>query len=326
MPAVRIHVSGIVQGVGYRPFVWRLATSLGLSGQVRNAPDGVHIEASGPQGALDSLVLALSTQAPVAARVDTVNVERAPEGAVPGGAFRIARSSADAAASTLVSPDIATCDDCLAELFDPRNRRYHYPFINCTACGPRFTIISRLPYDRPNTSMARFEMCPACAREYADPADRRFHAQPDACFECGPHLSWRTAADPGTVSWGRDLASSDAIVDAAAAMLLRGGIVAVKGLGGFHLACDATNERAVRRLRERKMRPTKPLAVMFARLDDVRRVAEVGDAERAQLTGPRRPIVLLLRRREASGGPPSRRRWRASCPSWGACCLSLIHI
>ena len=321
MPREHIHITGIVQGVGYRPFVWRVATSLGLAGWVRNAADGVHIEAKGPQEALDSFVLTLSTQQPAAARVDTVHVDRMADehlepagpaaqvrvsGLVPGSDFRIVESDAAAERSTLVSPDIATCDDCLAELFDPADRRYHYPFINCTNCGPRFTIIDRLPYDRATTSMAGFRMCPECAREYADPSDRRFHAQPDACFACGPHLSWRTADNPGEVLWGRDLVSSDAAVAAAAELLDRGGIVAVKGLGGFHLACDATDEQAVARLRARKMRPSKPLAVMFARFDEVRRVAEVSDAERAQLLSPRRPIVLL--RRKPAEAVPERLR------------------
>ena len=315
MARIHVHVSGIVQGVGYRPFVWKLATSLGLAGWVKNSSDGVHIEAKGDPAALDRFVLTLSTQHPAAARVDTVHVDSlddghiAPAGSheelrmaggVPGSDFRIVESSAQEDLTTLVSPDIATCPDCLRELFDPENRRYHYPFINCTNCGPRFTIIDELPYDRPRTSMARFAMCPACAHEYADPADRRFHAQPDACFACGPQLTWRTAEEPGCVLRGSGLASSDDIIARAAQMLHDGGIVAVKGLGGFHLACDARNEAAVRQLRERKHRPTKPLAVMFADLNALRQVCEVSDAERAQLTSPRTPIVLLRRKDAAS--------------------------
>ena len=313
MPRVHVHVTGIVQGVGYRPFVWNLATARGLIGWVRNASDGVHIEAKGDQAAIDSFVLALSMQAPAAARVDTVHVDRMSDdrlaplsdevgrsvkahGAEKGSDFRIVHSDSDAARTTLISPDISACDACVSELFDPENRRYHYPFINCTNCGPRFTIIDDLPYDRANTSMARFTMCPECQAEYDDPADRRFHAQPDACFECGPHLSWRTTENPGVVEWGRTLEQSDAIISKAAQMLLFGGIVAIKGLGGFHLACDATNERAVARLRERKHRPTKPLAVMFERLDEARRVCEIDAAERGLLSGSVRPIVLLRRR------------------------------
>ena len=313
MPRVHVHVTGIVQGVGYRPFVWNLATARGLVGWVRNASDGVHIEAKGDQAAIDSFVLALSMQAPAAARVDTVHVDRMPDerlaplsdeagqrvrahGAEKGSDFRIVQSDSDAARTTLISPDIATCGACVSELFDPENRRYHYPFINCTNCGPRFTIIDDLPYDRANTSMASFEMCPQCQAEYDDPADRRFHAQPDACFECGPHLSWRTTENPGIVEWGSTREQSDAIISKAAQMLLFGGIVAIKGLGGFHLACDATNERAVARLRERKHRPSKPLAVMFERLDEARRVCEVDAVERGLLSGSVRPIVLLRRR------------------------------
>ncbi len=321
MPRVHIHITGIVQGVGYRPFVWRCATSLGLAGWVRNASDGVHIEAKGPQEALDSFVLTLSTQQPAAARVDTVHVDRMADehlqpagpasevrvsGMVGDSEFRIVESDADTARSTLVSPDIATCDECVEELFDPESRRYHYPFINCTNCGPRFTIIDALPYDRANTSMAGFAMCPDCAREYADPGDRRFHAQPDACFACGPHISWRTADDLGHVLWGRDRETSDRIVDEAARLLRAGGIVAVKGLGGFHLACSAVDDAAVRRLRARKVRPTKPLAVMFGRFDEMRKVLQVSDAERAQVVSSRRPIVLL--RRKPDDAVPERLR------------------
>lgn len=314
MPHVSVHVTGIVQGVGYRPFVWQQATRLGLAGWVRNASDGVHIEAKGTQEALDAFVMALSTQKPGAARVDGIHVDRlgddhispaAParsgqvSGLVPGSDFRIVESDADTDLTTLVSPDIATCPTCLRELADKGDRRYHYPFINCTNCGPRFTVIDELPYDRRHTSMAGFEMCPDCAREYADPTDRRFHAQPDACFACGPQLSWRTSAKPGYVRWGDNLVSSDTIITAAARMLREGGIVAVKGLGGYHLACDATNEEAVQKLRQRKHRPSKPLAVMFARFEDLRRAAEVGVVERQQLTGTQRPIVLVLRKPEA---------------------------
>jgi hydrogenase maturation protein HypF len=313
VPHVHIHITGIVQGVGYRPFVWRAATAAGVAGWVKNTADGLHIEAKGSQAALDAFVLVLSTQQPAAARVGSVHVDRIADEhiAAPGDAaelqvsgrvgasdFRIVESDAATDRSTLVSPDIATCPDCLNELLDPANRRYHYPFINCTNCGPRFTIIEDLPYDRPSTAMAGFAMCPTCAREYANPADRRFHAQPDACFACGPHLSWRTAAEPGRVVWGRDRATSDAVIEEAAQLLLEGGIVAVKGLGGFHLACDATNEEAVRRLRERKRRPSKPLAVMFARSDEVRKAAETCELERTQLAGPRRPVVLLRRKPE----------------------------
>lgn len=345
MPRIHIHVSGIVQGVGYRPFVWRVATSLGLAGWVKNAADGVHIEAKGDQARLDQLVLLLSTQRPEAARVDTVHVDRLEgesisaagsheqmqvSGQVSGSDFRIVESTAGPDLSTLVSPDIATCPECLRELWDPSDRRHRYPFINCTNCGPRFTIIDSLPYDRPSTSMAGFEMCPACAAEYADPADRRFHAQPDACFECGPHLTWRTAADPGRVLRGTDRESSDDILRRAANLIRQGGTVAVKGLGGFHLACLAADGCAVARLRERKHRPTKPLAVMFERLDQVRRVCEVSDAERAQLLSPRTPIVLLRRKppEEAPRGLAPAREVAFDLPELGAMlpCTPLQHL
>lgn len=308
---VGVHVTGIVQGVGMRPFVYREAVAHGLAGWVLNAADGVHIEAQGPAGRVSAFVRALGRRAPAAARVDRIDVaELAPE---PDGApdptgdgrepaFRIVASDAEGARTTLVSPDIATCPDCLRELFDPADRRYRYPFINCTNCGPRFTIIRSLPYDRPATSMDAFPMCGACAAEYADPGDRRFHAQPDACFACGPHITWRerAAADgldaAGTPAAGRTREESDAIIDRCAALLAAGGIVAVKGLGGFHLACDAGCERAVRELRRRKHRGRKPLAVMVRSLDDAGALCEADDAERALLAGSVRPIVLLRRR------------------------------
>ena len=221
--------------------------------------------------------------------------------------FRIVASQDQTAHTTLVSPDIATCDDCLRELFDPADRRYHYPFINCTNCGPRFTIIRSLPYDRAATSMDRFPMCPACAAEYADPLDRRFHAQPDACFDCGPHITWREAGEAAaSPAVGTTRETSDAIIDRCVELLANGGIVAIKGLGGFHLACDASNEQAVAELRRRKRRSNKPLAVMARDLVDVERLCHVNDAERGLLAGSIRPIVLLRRRAVyESGGSPN---------------------
>ena len=251
MRHVHIHVTGIVQGVGMRPFVYREALAHGICGWVLNAGDGVHIEAHAPADALDAFVAALSEHAPAAARVEHVEVvDLAANGwdAANEQGFRIVASQDQTAHTTLVSPDIATCDDCLRELFDPADRRYHYPFINCTNCGPRFTIIRSLPYDRAATSMDRFPMCPTCAAEYADPLDRRFHAQPDACFDCGPHITWREA-DRGVAPAGVDATpavgstreASDAIIERCVELLADGGIVAIKGLGGFHLACDASN-------------------------------------------------------------------------------------
>ena len=226
--------------------------------------------------------------------------------------FRIVASQDQTAHTTLVSPDIATCDDCLRELFDPADRRYHYPFINCTNCGPRFTIIRSLPYDRAATSMNCFPMCPECAAEYADPLDRRFHAQPDACFDCGPHITWREASvggEPGEAAAlpavGTTREASDAIIERCIELLAGGGIVAIKGLGGFHLACDASNEQAVAELRRRKRRSNKPLAVMVRDLADVERLCHVNDVERGLLAGSIRPIVLLRRRAVCeSGGSP----------------------
>lgn len=316
MRHVHIHVTGIVQGVGMRPFVYREAMAHGICGWVLNAGDGVHIEAHAPADALDTFVAALSEHAPAAARVEHVEVvDLAVNGwdAANEQGFRIVASQDQTAHTTLVSPDIATCDDCLRELFDPADRRYHYPFINCTNCGPRFTIIRSLPYDRAATSMDCFPMCSKCAAEYADPLDRRFHAQPDACFDCGPHITWReagvgnelgeAAASPAV---GTTRETSDAIIDRCVELLADGGIVAIKGLGGFHLACDASNEQAVAELRRRKRRSNKPLAVMVRDLADVERLCHVNDVERDLLTGSIRPIVLLRRRAVCeSGGSPN---------------------
>lgn len=309
MRHVHIHVTGIVQGVGMRPFVYREAMAHGICGWVLNAGDGVHIEAHAPADALDAFVAALSEHAPAAARVEHVEVVGlAANGwdAANEQGFRIVASQDQTAHTTLVSPDIATCNDCLRELFDPADRRYHYPFINCTNCGPRFTIIRSLPYDRAATSMDCFPMCPRCAAEYADPLDRRFHAQPDACFDCGPHITWREAGEAAaSPAVGTTRETSDAIIDRCVELLADGGIVAIKGLGGFHLACDASNEQAVAELRRRKRRSNKPLAVMVRDLADVERLCHVNDVERGLLAGSIRPIALLRRRAICeSGGSP----------------------
>lgn len=316
MRHVHIHVTGIVQGVGMRPFVYREAMAHGICGWVLNAGDGVHIEAHACAEAVDGFVAALSEHAPAAARVERVDIADLE----PGGwstadeqGFHIVASQDQTAHTTLVSPDIATCDDCLRELFDPADRRYHYPFINCTNCGPRFTIIRSLPYDRAATSMDRFPMCPECAVEYANPLDRRFHAQPDACFDCGPHITWREAVNgdacgnsSATPTVGTTREASDAIIERCVELLASGGIVAIKGLGGFHLACDAANEQAVAELRRRKRRSNKPLAVMVRSLADTERLCHIDDAERDLLAGSIRPIVLLRRRTvgEGNGGSP----------------------
>lgn len=316
MRHAHIHVTGIVQGVGMRPFVYREAMAHGICGWVLNAGDGVHIEAHASVEALDGFVAALSEHAPAATRVEHVEVMDLAPGnwdAANEQGFRIVASQDQTAHTTLISPDIATCDDCLRELFDPADRRFHYPFINCTNCGPRFTIIRSLPYDRAATSMNRFPMCPTCAAEYADPLDRRFHAQPDACFDCGPHITWRevncgvvpTAVD-ATPAVGSTREASDAIIERCVELLAGGGIVAIKGLGGFHLACDATNEQAVRELRRRKRRSNKPLAVMVRDLADAERLCHIDGVERNLLAGSVRPIVLLRRRatgNDAYGSP-----------------------
>lgn len=316
MRHVHIHVTGIVQGVGMRPFVYREAMAHGICGWVLNAGDGVHIEAHACAEAVDGFVAALSEHAPAAAhveRVDIADLEPSGWSAADEQGFRIVASQDQTAHTTLVSPDIATCDDCLRELFDPADRRYHYPFINCTNCGPRFTIIRSLPYDRAATSMDRFPMCPECAAEYANPLDRRFHAQPDACFDCGPHIMWRKASvgdEPGEaaapLAVGTTRETSDAIIDRCVELLAVGGIVAIKGLGGFHLSCDASNEQAVAELRRRKRRSNKPLAVMVRSLADAERLCHISDVERGLLAGSIRPIVLLRRRAVyESGGSPN---------------------
>ena len=309
MRHVHIHVTGIVQGVGMRPFVYREAMAHGICGWVLNAGDGVHIEAHASGAAVDGFVAALSEHAPDAARVERVEVAELAAGtwdAVDEQGFRIVASQDQTAHTTLISPDIATCDDCLRELFDPTDRRYHYPFINCANCGPRFTIIRSLPYDRAATSMDRFPMCPACTAEYADPLDRRFHAQPDACFDCGPHITWRevnASGDeaPAAPTIGSTRETSDAIIERCVELLASGGIVAIKGLGGFHLTCDAANERAVTELRRRKRRSNKPLAVMVRDIVDAERLCHIDDVERELLGGSVRPIVLLRRRATGEG-------------------------
>ena len=306
MRHAHIHVTGIVQGVGMRPFVYREAMAHGICGWVLNAGDGVHIEAHALSESLDEFVAALSEHAPAASRVEHVEVVDLAPGdwdATNEQGFRIVASQNQTAHTTLISPDIATCDDCLRELFDPADRRFHYPFINCTNCGPRFTIIRSLPYDRAATSMDRFPMCPTCAAEYADPLDRRFHAQPDACFDCGPRITWREAdhgvvptAIDATPAVGSTREASDAIIGRCVELLADGGIVAIKGLGGFHLACDATSEQAVCELRRRKRRSNKPLAVMVRSLADAECLCHIDGIERNLLAGSVRPIVLLRRR------------------------------
>ncbi len=295
--AVRIHITGVVQGVGFRPFVYRLATGLGLFGWVRNTSSGVEIEAAGPEEALRDFAQRLREEAPPLARVEQVTAEPLPPPAdLFGGRFAILHSEGRPGDFLPISPDVAICEDCRRELFDPRDRRYRYPFINCTHCGPRFTIIRDIPYDRPNTTMAAFRMCPDCQAEYDDPANRRFHAQPNACPVCGPQVFF---LNPEASS----LPSGEAAIQAARVALRAGKVVAVKGLGGFHLACDAQNDAVVEELRRRKGRVDKPFALMAFDLETVERLCYLSPEERALLASRERPIVLLRRRPEAPISP-----------------------
>ncbi len=289
----RIRIQGTVQGVGFRPWVYRLAREAGLAGSVRNDAAGVTIDAFGEPSALDAFEHRLADSPPPAAAIDLLRAEPL-DGASPAG-FEIAASAGDAERRVSIPPDLAVCDDCRREVMDPADRRHRYPFTNCTNCGPRFTITLDVPYDRPATTMAGFPMCDDCRREYADPLDRRFHAQPNACPVCGPRLAlW----DAG----GRELAHGDIALRRAADAVRRGEIVAVKGLGGFHLLVDARNGLAVERLRRRKRRWEKPLALMVSDLPAVRALCELPEAAAELLASPRAPIVLL-RRRHAGSDP-----------------------
>ncbi|MBN1810937.1 MAG: carbamoyltransferase HypF [Anaerolineae bacterium] len=298
-----IHIKGVVQGVGFRPFVYNLAAELELAGWVLNSSSGVAIEALGSDDVLDEFVERLMTDAPPLARIEYISATSVPPSAVEvpeSGQFVIRHSQAHPGEFLPISPDVVICDDCLRELFDPDDRRYRYPFINCTNCGPRFTIIQDIPYDRPKTTMAPFVMCPDCQAEYDDPANRRFHAQPNACPVCGPRIWFqvsgsRLQVQPETLSLEPE-ARSDGVIQAARGLLCNGGVLAVKGLGGFHLACDAMNNEAVALLRERKGRVDKPFAIMSFDLKTVESYCEVDDDERALLTSRERPIVLLRRR------------------------------
>ncbi len=282
---------GIVQGVGFRPFIYALARRHKLTGLVRNDAEGVHIEAEGPAEELECFLREIKEEAPPLAIIEAVTWR--PLAVREEGEFRIEESREGVQRRALISPDVATCEECLAELFDPANRRYRYPFTNCTNCGPRFTITRSVPYDRAMTTMAHFEMCPGCQKEYDDPADRRFHAQPNACPVCGPRTKLLDR-------FGHELRSrlEDPILRAA--RMLRGrAIMAIKGLGGYHLACDPFDEGAVRTLRGRKVRQDKPFALMARDLEQVRKLCRVGPQEERLLASPARPIVLLERREDS---------------------------
>ncbi|MFF4658765.1 carbamoyltransferase HypF [Streptomyces sp. NPDC001381] len=286
----RVVVRGVVQGVGFRPYLYGLATELALVGHVTNTPEGVVAEVEGSASAVARFCARIAAQAPPLARVESVHHQELPP--TGGEAFTILASRTGGPARTLVSPDSATCADCLAELADPADRRHRHPFVNCTHCGPRFTIVTGVPYDRAHTTMAGFAMCPDCAREYGDPGDRRFHAQPVACPACGPRLR--------LILPGSDTPAGADPVAGARALLAGGAILAVKGLGGYHLACDATNGTAVALLRHRKARGDKPFAVMARGPADVEHLVRLGPEERRLLEGGIRPVVLLRRRPDPS--------------------------
>ena len=284
----QIAVTGVVQGVGFRPYIYALATGLGLAGYVTNTADGVYIDIEG--SAVPEFIRRLPAEAPPLSRITDVAVTPLPLQGYQGFAIRKSTQSSETRPFTLISSDVSLCRDCLRELSDPGDRRYRYPFINCTNCGPRYTITRAVPYDRPNTTMAVFPMCTACAKEYHDPADRRFHAQPIACPQCGPACEFKVL-NPGYATNERDP------LFAAIEVLEKGGIVAIKGLGGYHLVCDATNHEAVTILRERKRRSNKPFAVMAASIEVIRGTCELTRMEQEVLESPKRPIVLLKKKR-----------------------------
>jgi len=303
-------VRGAVQGVGFRPFVYRLATELSLAGWVNNSSQGVFIEVEGLRPDLEQFLLRLESEKPPRSFIQSLESSWLDPVGYAGFAIRESESAGDKTA--LVLPDIATCPDCLREIFDPANRRYRYPFTNCTNCGPRFSIIEALPYDRPNTSMKKFRMCAKCQAEYDDPRDRRFHAQPNACPECGPHLElWERSAGVSPAQPRVLTRDSDALFAAAEAIRI-GQIVAVKGLGGFHLMVAAHDEQAIRRLRDRKHREEKPLALMFPTLESVKAVCEVSALEERLLHSPEAPIVLLRRTRLISPTDEKSQRMKTS--------------
>jgi hydrogenase maturation protein HypF len=292
----RIHINGIVQGVGFRPFIFALAERYALAGWVRNTSAGVDIEVDGAADLLEAFVAAISAEAPPLAQIDGVTAVSIPANGHTG--FEIVHSEAISGAFQPISPDVCVCADCLRELFDPNDRRYLYPFINCTNCGPRFTIIQDIPYDRPLTTMAPFAMCDDCRREYEDPRDRRFHAQPVACPVCGPTV-WLDLGF-GILDFGKarssEIRNPKSAIETAQRLLAQGKILAIKGLGGFHLACDALNETAVATLRARKLRRDKPFALMMPDLEMVEQHCFVNDAERDLLLSRARPIVILQKR------------------------------
>lgn len=292
--AYRILINGIVQGVGFRPFIYNLAIRYDLKGWVRNTSGGVEIEISGPKPDLDIFLSSITNEAPPLSKIESLHYESIPSDGYE--AFHIQHSQIIEGAFQPISPDVSICDDCLGELFTADDFRYRYPFINCTNCGPRFTIIKDIPYDRPQTTMAVFDLCPACEEEYNDPLDRRFHAQPVACPECGPEIWLEYSSKPKPF---KKVSGNKALL-LTQDLLAEGKIGAIKGLGGFHLACDAEYSTAIETLRSRKNRPDKPLAVMMPDLETVRKYCEVSKEEEGLLTSRQRPILLLTRRAEST--------------------------
>jgi hydrogenase maturation protein HypF len=303
LTGVRIHITGMVQGVGFRPFVYGLAMRLGLNGWVRNTSAGVDIQVDGSEPALNEFVYVLKNEYPPLARIDTFTLERIePDGYRQ---FNIIHSEPIPGAFIPISPDVSICEDCLTELLDTEDRRFLYPFINCTNCGPRFTIIQDIPYDRPKTTMAPFEMCPQCQQEYDNPLDRRFHAQPVACPRCGPHI-WLEEANSGNQALARESSSQTNDINIICMVqehLLNGKIIGIKGLGGFHLACDATNANAVGKLRQRKLRVDKPFGLMMPDIDTIEKHCIISNDERRLLESRERPIVILQKRSDSSIAP-----------------------
>ncbi len=287
---LKISVSGIVQGVGFRPFVYTVATRLQLTGSVWNTSKGVEIELYGPQSDLDRFLNELNEKLPVLARID--QIESYPVAFQEIAEFSIKDSQSEEGQFLPVSPDMSICSDCLQELFDPKNRRYRYPFINCTNCGPRFSIIKNIPYDRPLTTMADFKLCPTCQAEYDNPRDRRFHAQPVACPDCGPRVQF--------IVNGEIIGKFEGAISTARQFLINGKIIAIKGLGGYHLACDASNAETIQRLRERKKRSDRPFALMSFDLETIRKFCDLGESETAVMQSPQHPIVLLPQKEDCS--------------------------
>ena len=285
----RIVVKGVVQGVGFRPFIYRLASEYGLSGWVLNSTEGVVIEAECPVFVLDKFTNDITNKAPPRAVIEDIDISILPPIGHESFIIHLSKNTEDK--FVLISPDISICSDCLRELFDPADRRYLYPFINCTNCGPRFTIIKDIPYDRPKTTMSVFELCPLCEHEYHDPGDRRFHAQPNACSHCGPGI-WLTNGDMS----GKSIADGQKAIITAQHMLGEGAVIAVKGVGGFHVVCDATSNSAVHLLRQRKNRVNKPFAIMVASSQEIEKYCYLSQEEKALLESAQRPIVLLRRK------------------------------